>query len=135
MATMRETMRTHLKEMHSNHASFHIKASKAHAALAKTFGGMKDMEGADDLAAGHKELAAAHADAAENAISCCKTLDDAFKAMIGGDDDLSKIVPDGVRAVYPNNNMLVTRTGQPSAAQNANVPNEFAKLVAVEDDL
>jgi hypothetical protein len=64
----------------------------------------------------------------------------------GDDDDLSKLVPDGIRAVIPaapvaarvygtDGLTMVPRAGQPPiSAGRANVPLEFQKFVSVEDE-
>jgi hypothetical protein len=63
-----------------------------------------------------------------------------------GGDDLSKLVPDGIRAVIPaapvaervygtDGLTMVPRAGQPPiSAGRANVPLEFQKFVSVEDE-
>jgi hypothetical protein len=127
------SMRTHLKEMHANHATFHIKASKSHAALAKCFGKMTDVEGSEDVVAAHQELAKAHEDAAAVSVTCAKGLDDTSKGMMD-DGDLRRIVPDNVHGLLPDPPAVraVLRTGQrPLPVQ---VDPQFEKLVSVGDE-
>jgi len=129
------SMRSHLKEMHTNHATFHIKASKSHAALAKCFGKMTNVEGSEDASAAHQELAKAHEDAAADSVSCAKSLDTTFKGMMDDGDDLRRIVPDGINNFLPDAPIVrpVPRFGQ-RPLENIQVEPAFEKLVSVRDD-
>ena len=108
------TMREHLKEMHTAHADFHARAAKAHSNIAKCFDKMADGdENFSKLAEAHQSLADAHVDAGEFDVSCCKTLD-MGKAM--GMDGGDGLVPDFISSITPEvpaNIKAVPRYGSP----------------------
>jgi hypothetical protein len=123
--------RTHLKEMHTAHADFHVRAAASHAKLAKCFGKM-DVEGADDVGSAHQELAAAHAAAAAHSVQCAKALDASSKAMGMGDDDVMPM-PAGLSSVYKMDNLrAVPRTGSPELGATSVDP-ALHKFIAIED--
>jgi hypothetical protein len=123
----RMTVREHLAHFHKSAAATHRALAEAHGvAMAKESLG-------DDAQEFHKSCADVHAGAAnwhDNAFAECS------KAAEG---DMNKVVPTGVSVVHsaaPEGITGVPRTGSRPmpAREEPNVPLEFQKLVAIDDE-
>jgi len=129
-------MRSHLKELHTNAADYHTRLAKAHNEMGKCFSKLANSDGDNkesfgQLAEQHKAMSAAHADAAEQSIQCCKSLDKAAS------DSEDRLEPTHVSLVYKSDNVnlrAVPRGGAPQNPGAPNVPLAFQDLIKVEDD-
>lgn len=137
------TVRQHLSSMHEQSASHHGAMKKCEMAKAALHRSMHKAamdagqeHSAHDGLADQCEKAAGHHEAMESFHKAA--MDECMKSV---EADLNKLVPTQVSAVAPTNPWgirPVTRDGQrpmnDAPAARPNVPIQFEKLVAVEDD-
>jgi len=117
-------------------AEHHLRLSKAHLAHAEALA--EDESAADSPGlAFHKECADAHAGYAEKCLAMAKNLDPALKVFKAAGMDDDEVLPSPVSRVAPEPSGLrmVPRTGSPQIAEKADVPQEFLRLVAIEEEL
>jgi hypothetical protein len=137
---MARTVKEHLSEHHAKSASFDVGVASELGKLRKCF---QDLETHTD---GDGDLKNIYASAKE----CVAKLSDAFnvhgeyhRSMMADTqkssdiDDLGKLAPVGVSAVYdpsksPTGSRLVLRSGQRDPSTMPDVPAEFQHLVRVE---
>lgn len=120
------TTREHLKAFHEQAATHHSEMAEQHKKAAGLFSkAANDRDAA--MCECHKGMQASHEACAVYHQSMTKSLDV---------EDLSKIVPDQVRAIntgFPGITAM-PRTGAPTATKAPDVPFEFRDLVKISDD-
>jgi hypothetical protein len=143
------TVRGHLQEVHTRLASHHIAKAKHHKAMATHFRkfhkAMEDdgdgMDSFENIASAHDEISGEHEDCAQFHVDCAKSLsgDGEPSAKAFGMDSSARrtasIAPDRISGVAPEAPRAVPRAGAPTIPARPEVPLEFEKLVAVDDDV
>jgi hypothetical protein len=125
---MSTSMKEHLVTVHKRLSKHHAAVSGHYLDMADCMGKADNGDESTKAKGSLETLASEHSDMAQFHEDC------AAKCSKAAADELNKLVPSNVSAVVPDYIRAVPRAGAPPAAIKPNVPLEFEKVFAIDDD-